>query len=77
MASFAETAWERLGKPKTVAELGCGTGSLTIPLAEAGYHMTGIDLSSDMLAVARQKMEELPAAAGLYGREACSGSDRT
>ncbi|NGM82868.1 class I SAM-dependent methyltransferase [Paenibacillus sp. 7124] len=58
--AFAETAWERLGKPKSVAELGCGTGSLTIPLAKAGYQMTGIDLSSDMLAVAQQKLEELP-----------------
>lgn len=58
--AFAEAAWERLGKPRTVAELGCGTGSLTIPLAEAGYQMTGIDLSPDMLAVARQKMEDRP-----------------
>ncbi|WP_340022066.1 class I SAM-dependent methyltransferase [Paenibacillus sp. FSL K6-1096] len=57
---FAETAWSRYGKPRTVAELGCGTGSLTLPLAAAGYHMTGIDLSSDMLSVARRKLEEQP-----------------
>lgn len=57
---FAETAWKKLGKPVTVAELGCGTGSITIPLAGAGYQMNGIDLSSDMLAVARRKMEEHP-----------------
>ncbi|AIQ63099.1 methyltransferase type 12 [Paenibacillus stellifer] len=57
---FAETAWKRLGRPETVAELGCGTGSLTIPLTESGYHMTGIDLSEDMLAVARQKLEDQP-----------------
>lgn len=58
--TFVETAWSRLGKPLTVAELGCGTGSLTIPLAAAGYHMTGIDLSSDMLSVAQKKMDEHP-----------------
>lgn len=58
--AFAETAWSKYGKPRTVAELGCGTGSLTLPLAAAGYHMTGIDLSSDMLAVARRKLEEQP-----------------
>ncbi|QUL56433.1 class I SAM-dependent methyltransferase [Paenibacillus tritici] len=58
--TFAETAWSKYGKPRTVAELGCGTGSLTIPLAAAGYHMTGIDLSSDMLAVAQRKLEQQP-----------------
>lgn len=57
---FAETAWAKYGKPRYVAELGCGTGSITIPLAAAGYHMTGIDLSSDMLSVAQKKMEEHP-----------------
>ncbi|MDQ0192022.1 class I SAM-dependent DNA methyltransferase [Paenibacillus wynnii] len=58
--TFAETAWKKHGKPVSVAELGCGTGSITIPLAGAGYHMSGIDLSSDMLSVARQKLEEHP-----------------
>ncbi|MHA6531344.1 class I SAM-dependent DNA methyltransferase [Paenibacillus sp. BAC0078] len=58
--AFAETAWSKYGKPLTVAELGCGTGSITIPLAAAGYHMTGIDLSSDMLSVAQMKMEQHP-----------------
>ncbi|CAM4514239.1 class I SAM-dependent methyltransferase [Paenibacillus typhae] len=58
--AFAEAAWVKYGKPRTVAELGCGTGSITIPLAAAGYHMTGIDLSSDMLSVAQQKMERHP-----------------
>ncbi|MBT2288760.1 class I SAM-dependent methyltransferase [Paenibacillus albidus] len=58
--AFAEGAWQKYGKPVTVAELGCGTGSITIPLAAAGYHMTGIDLSSDMLSVAQRKMEEQP-----------------
>ncbi|WP_151737612.1 class I SAM-dependent DNA methyltransferase ['Paenibacillus yunnanensis' Narsing Rao et al. 2020] len=57
---FAEEAWGRYGKPRTVAELGCGTGAITIPLAGAGYHMTGIDLSSDMLSVAQQKLELHP-----------------
>ena len=42
---------------KKVADLGCGTGSLTIPLAEAGYQMYGIDLSADMLALAKQKAQ--------------------
>ncbi|WP_018756782.1 class I SAM-dependent DNA methyltransferase [Paenibacillus terrigena] len=55
--AFAREAWARFGKPKTIVDLGCGTGSLMIPLASEGYHVTGIDLSSDMLAVAQQKLE--------------------
>lgn len=38
-----------------VVECACGTGSLTLPLARAGYRMTGVDLSADMLAVAMEK----------------------
>lgn len=36
-----------------VLDLACGTGRLTLLLRELGYDMTGIDLSEDMLAVAR------------------------
>ena len=39
----------------TVCECACGTGSLTIRLQAAGYRMTGIDLSREMLSVAQQK----------------------
>lgn len=38
-----------------VAELGCGTGSMTELLAKAGYDMIGIDLSEEMLEVAMEK----------------------
>ncbi len=37
-----------------VAELGCGTGSITRNMAVKGYDMIGIDMSEDMLAVARE-----------------------
>lgn len=57
---FAEEAWRRYGRPRNVVELGCGTGNITIPLASAGYRLTGIDLSSDMLAVAQRKLDDLP-----------------
>lgn len=43
----------------TVAELGCGTGSLTKLLAQRGYCVTAVDLSCDMLCVAQQKCEGL------------------
>jgi len=36
-------------------ELGCGTGRLLVPLARAGYALTGVDLSPDMLGLAQAK----------------------
>jgi SAM-dependent methyltransferase len=42
-------------------ELGCGSGRLLLPLARAGYHVTGIDSSPAMLAIARARLaSELP-----------------
>lgn len=39
-------------------ELGCGTGSVTMRLAEKGYDMIGIDYSEEMLQIAREKSME-------------------
>ncbi|WP_135546569.1 class I SAM-dependent DNA methyltransferase [Paenibacillus cymbidii] len=66
---WAEAVWSRTGKPRTVVDLGCGTGNVAIPLAEYGYAVTGIDLSEHMLAVAHDKasspaVKERMAAAG-------------
>lgn len=47
-----------------VADLGCGTGELTLMLTQAGYDMMGIDQSEEMLCVVRDKAEQL----GLSGR---------
>ncbi|WP_062355677.1 class I SAM-dependent DNA methyltransferase [Bacillus kwashiorkori] len=40
---------------KNVLDLACGTGEMSIRLHEAGYNVTGVDLSEDMLAVASEK----------------------
>lgn len=40
---------------QTVLDVGCGTGWFTRQLAQAGLVPTGLDLSADMLAVARQR----------------------
>lgn len=53
---------QRTGGP--VLELGCGTGRLLLPLAQAGYAVTGVDASPAMLAVAKRKLAE----AGLMSR---------
>lgn len=41
-----------------VLDLGCGTGNLTMRLAESGYDMTGVDASSEMLQIAMDKKNE-------------------
>jgi len=41
-----------------VAELACGTGEMTKRFAGAGYEMIGLDLSEEMLGMARQKCPE-------------------
>src|SRR4051794_10236177 len=41
--------------PARVADLGCGTGSLSVLLAEAGYVVTAVDLSPKMIAIAEDK----------------------
>ena len=42
-----------------VLELACGSGRLTIPLAEEGVDIEGLDLSPAMLALAREKSRSL------------------
>jgi cyclopropane fatty-acyl-phospholipid synthase-like methyltransferase len=43
---------------KNLLDLACGTGELSVRLAKAGFAVTGVDLSADMLAVAQAKAEE-------------------
>ncbi len=47
-----------VSRTSLVLDLGCGTGGMTIPLASLGYDMTGVDLSPEMLTVARSRAEE-------------------
>lgn len=41
--------------PKTIIDLGCGTGLLTCELAGKGYEMIGVEPAGPMLEVARKK----------------------
>lgn len=41
-----------------VLDLGCGTGTLTELMADAGYDMMGIDMSYDMLQIAMDKQAQ-------------------
>ncbi len=42
-------------KPRTAVDLACGTGSVTVLLAEKGLDVIGVDMSEEMLTVAQQK----------------------
>lgn len=58
-ADYIEEIFRINGKePKLVLDLGCGTGSITNILAKRGYDMIGVDLSMDMLNIARDKALE-------------------
>ena len=43
--------------PAEIADLGCGTGSLSLLMAEAGHRVSGIDVSDRMVAAAQAKAD--------------------
>jgi ubiquinone/menaquinone biosynthesis C-methylase UbiE len=44
------------GPPADVVDLGCGTGSLSSLLGERGHRTVGVDLSANMVRLARHKL---------------------
>lgn len=54
---FVKRKIEKYGEGFTssIIDLGCGTGELSIRLVKAGFQVSGVDLSEDMLAVANEK----------------------
>ena len=53
-AGFYEKIIEKYAPslPKRLIDLGCGTGSISVLLAEKGYEVTGVDISCEMLSAA-------------------------
>jgi ubiquinone/menaquinone biosynthesis C-methylase UbiE len=49
-----DRAFQLVPKSQTVLDAPCGTGRLTMHLAQAGYRVTAADLSEAMLAVTRE-----------------------
>ena len=55
-ADIAEDSEEAIAQERNlIVELGCGTGSFTLEMAKKGYDIMGIDLSPEMLDIARNK----------------------
>ena len=59
MTSFILDALERHRLPlgAEIVDLACGTGVITVELAKAGFKMTGLDLSENMLYHAARRAE--------------------
>jgi ubiquinone/menaquinone biosynthesis C-methylase UbiE len=66
-------AWRRLladhlpPPPARVADLGCGTGTLALLLAEDGYDVDAVDFSATMVEQARAKVATRPAVTVVVG----------
>jgi SAM-dependent methyltransferase len=59
MAELLPRVLERFGaKPRTVPDLAYGEGTFAVELARLGYRVTGVDLSPEMLELAREKARE-------------------
>lgn len=46
-------------KTQNIMELACGTGILSIRFSQAGYEVTGVDLSEEMLTIADQRARQM------------------
>ena len=54
---------------KELIDLGCGTGSISLKLAQKGYNVLGIDYSEEMLSQADQKFRENNIVIPLYHQD--------
>jgi 2-polyprenyl-3-methyl-5-hydroxy-6-metoxy-1,4-benzoquinol methylase len=52
-------SWLPQNKDAKILELCCGTGRLTIPIAQAGHNITGVDFTVSMLDKAKSKALEV------------------
>lgn len=49
---------QAIGEAGTILDVGCGQGSLAIRIAREGFRVTGLDVSSEALRMARQNARE-------------------
>lgn len=59
IADYIQSIYKKYSVPASLClDLACGTGSLTKILSDRGYEMIGIDISEDMLNIAKAKDEK-------------------
>ena len=59
--AFVQTLLTERGvAPRSVLDLACGTGTMSLLLAQSGYQVIGADMSEEMLTVAYDKASALP-----------------
>lgn len=51
---------------KKILDLACGTGEITVELAKHGFHVSGVDLSDEMLLIAQEKATSLGVSIPFY-----------
>ncbi len=60
-ANYIEKIFEKfhMEKVSSVLDIGCGTGNYTFLFAKRGYKTTGIDISADMIKIAKGKAQSV------------------
>jgi len=61
-----------VGETVTMLDLGCGTGGHAVLLAQKGYHVTGVDRSDTMLAIADEKKRKKGVSVELHRGDICT-----
>jgi SAM-dependent methyltransferase len=61
--------------PCKAIDLGCGTGTYSVWLAARGFHVTGVDISDEALALARQRATEAGATCRFEAADLIAGAD--
>jgi ubiquinone/menaquinone biosynthesis C-methylase UbiE len=56
--------------PRTILDIGCGTGAITLEMVERGYECVGVDISEPMLAQARKSLSETDLEAEFHRQDA-------
>lgn len=58
--SYIQELLSKAGVPRhaRILETGCGTGRITLPIAQAGYDVVALDASEEMLGAASEKLRQ-------------------